>query len=88
MALFDEASGLFEGPPCYKVINPQLFNDSRDDLRSKAMARDGKSIKNHPETYIWITFNDLTTISLESWLVRACKGHHPQIALFQVSEIL
>jgi hypothetical protein len=33
----------------------------------------------------WVNYNDLTATSLE---IMASKGNHPQMALFQVSEIL
>jgi len=33
----------------------------------------------------WVNYNDLTTTSLE---IMVSKGNHPQMALFQVSEIL
>ena len=30
--------------------------------------------------YIWVSYNDLTATSLESWLI---MGNHPQMALIQ-----
>ena len=35
--------------------------------------------------YIWVNYNELTTSSLE---IIVSKGNHPQMALFQVSELL
>ena len=35
--------------------------------------------------YIWVNYNDLTATSLGMMI---SKGNHPQMALFQVSEIL
>ena len=35
--------------------------------------------------YIWVNYNDLTATSLG---MMVSKGNHPQMALFQVSEIL
>ena len=37
--------------------------------------------------FIWVNYSDLTATSLESRLYNN-EGNHPQIALFQVSEIL
>ena len=36
----------------------------------------------HP---LWVNYNELTTTSLE---IIVSKGNHPQMALFQVSELL
>ena len=35
--------------------------------------------------YIWVSYNDLTTTSLE---IMVSKGNYPQMALIQVSELL
>ena len=35
--------------------------------------------------YIWVSYNELTTSSLE---IIVSKGNHPQMALIQVSELL
>ena len=35
--------------------------------------------------YIWVNYNDLTATSLE---IMVSKGNDPQMALFQVSELL
>jgi hypothetical protein len=34
---------------------------------------------------VWVNYNDLTATSLE---IMVNKGNHPQMALFQVSELL
>ena len=35
--------------------------------------------------YVWVNYNDFTATSLE---IMVNKGNHPQMALFQVCEIL
>ena len=41
------------------------------------------SSENQP--YYWVNYNDLTATSLG---IMVSKGNHPQMALFQVSELL
>ena len=37
------------------------------------------------EHYVWVKYNELTASSLE---IIVSKGNHPQMALFQFSELL
>ena len=41
--------------------------------------------KSQKSSFIWVNYNDLTAASLE---IMVSKGNNPQMALFQVSEIL